>query len=203
MVLSEAEAEARLAALHRERAALDRAIADLTLYLELGRRLTGAPAPGDAVSGGPPGSRPGGPPFAHAAAPASPVGRPADPPLSPPPAAPVPVPAGGPAEAPVADPAARPGDMTEGALARRHGRALIDAALAVLDEAGRPLHAGEILAVLANRGFAVPGHDPVAALNTRLWKRAGPGGPLRRLGDAVYVRAREGVRDGSDEGVDA
>ena len=197
MVLSEAEAEARLAALHRERAALDRAIADLTLYLELGRRLTGAPAPGDAVSGGTP--------FANAAAPASPVGRPADPPLSPPPAAPVPVPvpAGGPAEAPVADPAARPGDMTEGALARRHGRALIDAALAVLDEAGRPLHAGEILAVLANRGFAVPGHDPVAALNTRLWKRAGPGGPLRRLGDAVYVRAREGVRDGSDEGVDA
>ncbi|GJD78157.1 hypothetical protein NBEOAGPD_1371 [Methylobacterium gregans] len=53
------------------------------------------------------------------------------------------------------------------------------------------MHAGEILEHLAARGFGVPGQDPVAALNTRLWKRSGPGGPLRRLGDAVYDRAGE------------
>ena len=55
MSLSEAEAEARLAALRRQREAIDRAIADLVLYLELGRRLNAggavpagevAPAPG-------------------------------------------------------------------------------------------------------------------------------------------------------------
>lgn len=73
--------------------------------------------------------------------------------------------------------------------ARRYGRALVEAAVAVLAEAGRPMHAGEILEHLAARGFGVPGQDPVAALNTRLWKRSGPGGPLRRLGDAVYDRA--------------
>ncbi|AWN37310.1 HTH domain-containing protein [Methylobacterium radiodurans] len=75
------------------------------------------------------------------------------------------------------------------AAARRYGRALVEAAVAVLAEAGRPMHAGEILERLAARGFGVPGQDPVAALNTRLWKRSGPGGPLRRLGDAVYDRA--------------
>ncbi|GLS54693.1 hypothetical protein GCM10007886_28760 [Methylobacterium gregans] len=75
--------------------------------------------------------------------------------------------------------------------ARRYGRALVEAAVAVLAEAGRPMHAGEILEHLAARGFGVPGQDPVAALNTRLWKRSGPGGPLRRLGDAVYDRAGE------------
>jgi hypothetical protein len=75
------------------------------------------------------------------------------------------------------------------AATRRYGRALVEAALAVLTEANRPMHAGEILEHLAARGFAVPGQDPVAALNTRLWKRSGPGGPLRRLGDAVYDRA--------------
>lgn len=75
------------------------------------------------------------------------------------------------------------------AAARRYGRALVEAALAVLTAANRPMHAGEILEHLAARGFAVPGQDPVAALNTRLWKRSGPGGPLRRLGEAVYDRA--------------
>ncbi|MDB5645085.1 MAG: hypothetical protein JWQ05_754, partial [Methylobacterium sp.] len=75
--------------------------------------------------------------------------------------------------------------------ARRHGRALVAAALDLLHEAGRPLHAGEILEGLTALGFAVPGHDPVAALNTRLWKRSGPGGPLRRLGEAVYAPAEE------------
>lgn len=209
MVLSESEAEARLAALHRERAALDRAIADLTLYLELGRRLTAVRAPGDAGPGVPPGPgtspQPGGATLANAAAPAPPVVPPASPsPLFPSSAAPGPTPVGVPAAVPSApDPTARRGDMTEGALARRHGRALIDAALAVLDEAGRPLHAGEIQAALAARGFAVPGHDPVAALNTRLWKRSGPGGPLRRLGDAVYVRAPEGTGEDMGEDLDA
>ncbi|MGU3360707.1 hypothetical protein ACLBWX_10270 [Methylobacterium sp. M6A4_1b] len=75
--------------------------------------------------------------------------------------------------------------------ARRHGRALVAAAVNLLHEAGRPLHAGEILQGLTAQGFAVPGHDPVAALNTRLWKRSGPGGPLKRLGEAVYAPAEE------------
>ena len=42
MGLSESEIEARLAALRRRREALDREIADLVLYLELGRRLGAA-----------------------------------------------------------------------------------------------------------------------------------------------------------------
>ncbi len=70
--------------------------------------------------------------------------------------------------------------------ARRYGRALIEAACAAIAEAGRPLHAREIHDVLIARGFAIPGRDPVASLNTRLWKRAGEGGPLRRHGEAVY-----------------
>lgn len=70
--------------------------------------------------------------------------------------------------------------------ARRRGRALLEAALALLEEARRPLHAREILTILSERGFEVAGRDPVAALNTRLWKRAVRGGRLRRLGDAVY-----------------
>ncbi|KQP30002.1 hypothetical protein ASF49_15175 [Methylobacterium sp. Leaf104] len=75
--------------------------------------------------------------------------------------------------------------------ARRHGRALVAAAVNLLHEAGRPLHAGEILQGLTALGFELPGHDPVAALNTRLWKRSGPGGPLKRLGEAVYAPAEE------------
>ena len=63
--------------------------------------------------------------------------------------------------------------------------------LIALHEAGRPLHAGEILQGLTALGFDLPGHDPVAALNTRLWKRAVPGGPLKRLGEAVYAPADE------------
>ncbi len=43
--------------------------------------------------------------------------------------------------------------------------------------------------------FELPGHDPVAALNTRLWKRSGPGGPLKRLGEAVYAPAEEEDED--------
>lgn len=138
MFPNEAEIEAALAVLRRERDALDRQIADHALYLELGRRLGAA-------------SRP--------------------------------------SPAPMAEPEARPGEDI--AAARRHGRALVAAALDILHEAGRPLHAGEILPGLTERGFDLPGHDPVAALNTRLWKRSGPGGPLRRLGDAVYAPSEE------------
>ena len=50
MGLSDAEIEMRLAALRRQREALDREIADLVLYRELGRRLgtvkAGAGGPG-------------------------------------------------------------------------------------------------------------------------------------------------------------
>lgn len=73
--------------------------------------------------------------------------------------------------------------------ARRYGRALVEAACDVIAQAGRPLHAGEILEHLVARGFTVPGRDPVAALNTRLWKRATADGPLRRLGEASYALA--------------
>nr|WP_137831836.1 hypothetical protein [Methylobacterium sp. L1A1] len=47
MGLSEAQAEARLADLRRRRDALEREIADLVLYLELGRRLAGPAGQGD------------------------------------------------------------------------------------------------------------------------------------------------------------
>ena len=161
MGLSEAEIEARLASLRRQRDALEREIADHVLYLELGRRLRGGEpsraieAPEDHV---PP--EPAAPRAAGAALRAEPL----------------------PERVPVAfevDPVG----------ARRYGRALVEAACGILVRAGRPMHAGEILEALVAEGFAVPGQDPVAALNTRLWKRAGPHGPLRRLGDAVYAPA--------------
>ncbi|KQP49006.1 hypothetical protein ASG40_16260 [Methylobacterium sp. Leaf399] len=78
------------------------------------------------------------------------------------------------------------GDDASRSEARRRGRAIVAACVALLREAGRPLHAGELVAGLAAAGVTVPGPDPVAALNTRLWKRSNPGGPFRRLGDAVY-----------------
>ncbi|WP_342151064.1 winged helix-turn-helix domain-containing protein [Methylorubrum sp. SB2] len=179
MGLSEAQAEARLAELRRRRDAIEREIADLVLYLDLGRRLAGQ---GDAAD------------FAEADdAPPPPVPpRPAAEPtraaFPEPSAAPW---APGPPSPPPAAPRteSEPGGLSETVQARRYGRALIEAALATLEEAGRPLHAGEIWARLVDQGFALPGADPVAALNTRLWKRCGPGGPLRRLGDAVYAPA--------------
>lgn len=179
MVLSEAEALARLEELRRQRDAIERQIADLLLYLELGRRL-----------GGPVGS----------AAPPSDRAEPAQAPSPPvPPPAPAPIPASpaavaaGERDRPPSPPVAEAGEpeagLSETVLARRYGRAVIEASLAVLEEAGRPLHASEILVRLAERGFTLPGQDPVAALNTRLWKRSGPGGPLKRLGEAVYAPA--------------
>lgn len=204
MSLSEDEIEARLAALRRQREALDREIADLVLYLELGRRLSGAgsgpaPAPADRGRGDGPG---------HPARPAP------EPPAVV--AHDTPVDAGLPRRArPVSDPTrfeawdtpprepqhgpAHPEDADgippaiafteDAAAARRYGRALVEAACAGILEAGRPLHAGEILEILVARGFTLPGRDPVAALNTRLWKRSGPGGPLRRVAEATYALA--------------
>ncbi|ARO52939.1 protein of unknown function [Methylorubrum extorquens] len=172
MVLSEAEALARLEALRRQRDAIERQIADLLLYLDLGRRLGGPAAPAQP----------------------SPDAR-ADAPI------PVPEPTPQPARAPAAVAPQRPPvpafavpaegevSLSETVLARRYGRALIEAVLAVLEEAGRPMHASEILARISEQGFSLPGQDPVAALNTRLWKRSGPGGPLKRLGEAVYAPA--------------
>lgn len=216
---SEQTIEARLSALRRRREAIDREIADLLLYLELGRRLSGVETP--LTHDTPPTSRgteadaparddrdrPR--PTAHgadttrrdpsavapsrdhapaASTPADPLhmsgpatrGRRSQSPPAPDPARTRPV--GGtrpPAVAFAEDPTA----------ARRYGRALVEAACAVIAQAGRPLHAGEILERLVARGFTVPGRDPVAALNTRLWKRATPDGPLRRLGEASYALA--------------
>ncbi|MFH6786419.1 MULTISPECIES: winged helix-turn-helix domain-containing protein [Methylobacterium] len=176
MFLSEAETEARLDELRRQRAALDRAIAEHELYLDLGRRLArpGAveplrPAPAPVQTPRPDPAPHSEPTFAEP--PRSQPGRAA------PAAAPVPGP----------DPA-EPGPEAEppGAAARREGRRLIEAAEEILGEAGRPMHAAEIWERLAARGLTLPGHDPVAALNTRLWKRARGGGVFRRLGDAVY-----------------
>lgn len=166
MFLSEAETEARLDELRRQRAALDRMIAEHELYLDLGRRLAGPVA----------------------AEPARPAPAPAEPPR------PDPAPRAEPPRAqPVAEsvPAsARPDAAQEaeppGAASRREGRRLIEAAEGILAEAGRPMHAAEIWERLAASGLTLPGHDPVAALNTRLWKRAQGGGVFRRLGDAVY-----------------
>ena len=172
MVLSEAEALARLEALRRQRDAIERQIADLLLYLELGRRLGGPPAPderGDAPA---------------------PVPQPAPQPVQAPASAPPPAAERAKPPAPAfSAPDKGEAGLSETVLARRYGRAVIEAALAVLEEAGRPLHASEILARITERGFSLPGQDPVAALNTRLWKRSGPGGPLKRLGEAVYAPA--------------
>ncbi|TGD98041.1 winged helix-turn-helix domain-containing protein [Methylobacterium nonmethylotrophicum] len=167
MFLSEAETEARLDDLRRQRAALDRAIAEHELYLDLGRRLA---RPGQAPVAEPARTAPGEPPRPDPASRAW-----SEPPQEEPAAEPVPV-------RPRVDPPA-----PAGAAARREGRRLIAAAEEILAGAGRPMHAAEIWERLAARGLTLPGHDPVAALNTRLWKRAqGSGSVFRRLGDAVY-----------------
>lgn len=164
MFLSENEAERQLQDLRRERDRLDRLIADLALFLELGRRLPG-----------------------RSGAAASLPGQAARPTVEPPPFDP----------SPSAD-ARRDGlSQAEGAdepawdrsLARREGRLLMEAAADILKAAGRPLHVGTIAEALAARGLSVPGSDPVAALNTRMWKRSGVDGPFLRLGDAVYSLA--------------
>lgn len=168
MFLSEAEAEAALRDLRRRRDELDRAIAEHQLYLELGRRLGGSALP------------PAAEPSREAWTPVPPKGNPAAP-------------------VQAASDSTRAGEGLRAGedlvAARRHGRALIAAAVNLLHEAGRPLHAGEILQGLTALGFELPGHDPVAALNTRLWKRSGPGGPLKRLGEAVYAPAEEEDED--------
>ncbi|SFM03318.1 winged helix-turn-helix domain-containing protein [Methylobacterium pseudosasicola] len=214
MGLSEDEIEARLAALRRQREALDREIADLVLYLELGRRLSGAgsgPAPADRGRGDAPGSpaRPA-PESPAVAAPDTPVG--ASPPRG---ARPVSDPIGFEAwDTPPRETRHGPPDgeadgippavafTEDAAAARRYGRALVEAACAAIREAGRPMHAGEILEILLARGFTLPGRDPVAALNTRLWKRSGPGGPLRRVAEATYALAAES-RSGQDHDPEA
>jgi hypothetical protein len=231
--LSESEITARLAALRRQREALDREIADLVLYLELGRRLGAAgmipdPAPRPARSDDPREAAPAPSrlPSQLPSRPPSPdpsrvpdqaaVGRsdPADDPVPVPRAAP-PVrsserPSAVLSEAwPQAWPEAHARTETEddgppGAIpppvaftddaagARRYGRAVVQAACRAIAQAGRPLHAAEILEVLLKQGFTLPGRDPVAALNTRLWKRTGPGGPLCRVGEATYALAGPG-----------
>lgn len=185
MGLSEAEIEARLAALRRQREALDREIADHVLYLELGRRLRGPGMLGPEASGSMP-NRPRD--FAPEETSRDESRRPVEPPqraLDP--TDPERNRARAQASAGHIPPAVA--FETDPVAARRYGRALVEAALAVLAASGRPMHAGEILEALVARGFGVPGPDPVAALNTRLWKRAGAGGPLRRLGEAVYAPA--------------
>lgn len=216
MSLSEHEAEERLTLLRRQREALDREIADLVLYLELGRRLNAGlprpmappdgrrdeprpapqafPAPdpadhGDPVEPSAPSGnwghrsgeigRAGASPFrVEASRGQEPSAPPAGSTLRRTPAVPRPI--------------AFSDDPTG---ARQYGRALIEAACAVIAEAGHPLHAREIHDALIVRGFAIPGRDPVAALNTRLWKRSGEGGPLRRHGEAVYGLPEDEVAD--------
>ncbi|MFF9553805.1 hypothetical protein [Methylobacterium fujisawaense] len=206
MGLSESEIEARLAALRRQREALDRQIADLVLYLELGRRLgaagSGARAASDPVpetearlrgdpaddpalgDPGVPGDR-SGPAAEDSGAPRGRRGAEARPEVRPE-ARPVVRPDAAGARGAIPPAIA----FTEDAAgARRYGRAVVEAACAAIGRAGRPLHAAEILEVLAGQGFTLPGRDPVAALNTRLWKRSGPGGPLSRVGEATYALA--------------
>ncbi|RUP12315.1 MAG: hypothetical protein EKK43_22280 [Methylobacterium sp.] len=210
MGLSESEIEARLAALRRQREALDRQIADLVLYLELGRRLGAAgsgaraasdpvPEPGTRLRGDPaddpalgdpgvPGDR-SGPAAEDSGAPRGRRGAEARPEVRPevrPEARPVVRPDAAGARGAIPPAIA----FTEDAAgARRYGRAVVEAACAAIGRAGRPLHAAEILEVLVGQGFTLPGRDPVAALNTRLWKRSGPGGPLSRVGEATYALA--------------
>ncbi|ACB23552.1 hypothetical protein ABID82_006432 [Methylobacterium sp. PvP062] len=201
MGLSDSEIAARLAALRRQREALDREIADLVLYQELGRRLAagGADArPDPTLKPDPPaGLRrdpADGPPRGRDV----PEGRPGAPADGEPAARgrrgvrvdPAARSAGAPDPAGAAGPIPPVIAFTEDAAgARRYGRAVVQAACAAIARAGRPLHAAEILEVLARQGFTLPGRDPVAALNTRLWKRSGPGGPLNRVAEATYALA--------------
>ena len=202
MGLSDAEIEMRLAALRRRREALDREIADLVLYQELGRRL-GAVRAEAGVEAGADGPVPAPDrPFARDAAPAPHPALPRDP-------APGAARASGPGLAVTASPAPAPSGARaapagvppavaftdDAAGARRYGRVLVEAACTILARAGRPLHAAEILDVLTAQGFTLPGRDPVAALNTRLWKRSGPGGPLRRVGEATYALTEDWAPD--------
>ncbi|TXN00894.1 hypothetical protein FV242_20530 [Methylobacterium sp. WL64] len=216
MGLSEQDIEARLSALRRQREAIDREIADLVLYLELGRRLSGAqggPAVADPGRGDGPDRAVQPPlrqaPAARAAAAetgrsdiAQPSARPAWTDLEDAEAGPVGLQAVPQRREPQSleprrlEPEAGPNGIppaiafTEDAAgARRYGRALVEAACGAILAAGRPLHAGEILEILLARGFTLPGRDPVAALNTRLWKRSGPGGPLLRVAEATYALA--------------
>ncbi len=170
MFLSEAETEARLDDLRRQRAALDRAIAEHELYLDLGRRLARPGAAAEPARAAP-APAPAEPPAPRAAA---------EPPRTEPARPPIPAPVVAPSHPPAAPPA------PAGAAGRQEGRRLMEAAEGILAEAGRPMHAAEIWERLAARGLTLPGHDPVAALNTRLWKRAKGGTVFRRLGDAVY-----------------
>ena len=226
MGLSEQDIEARLSALRRQREAIDREIADLVLYLELGRRLSGAqggPAVADPGRGDGPDRAVQPPlrqaPAARAAAAetgrsdiAQPSARPAWTDLEDAEAGPVGLQAVPQRRAlqsleprrlepqrlepqrlePEAGPNGIPPAIAfteDAAGARRYGRALVEAACGAILAAGRPLHAGEILEILLARGFTLPGRDPVAALNTRLWKRSGPGGPLLRVAEATYALA--------------
>ena len=217
MFLSESEIDLRLIELRRRRDLIEREIADLLLYRDLGRRLSasdeGSPAvarvaaPGDETKADPmrerfPADREAGSiPLRPVTEPASDIsGSTAETTASHRtgigastettaaiPAEPAIHPAAAGRRATAIPPAVAFED--DPVAARRYGRAILEAALEALREAGRPLHAGEVLERVVARGFTVPGQDPVAALNTRLWKRSGPGGPLRRLGEAVYALA--------------
>ena len=178
MFPSEAEIEDRLAALRRRREALDREIADLTLYRELGRRLgepgraaeteTGADPGTDRVSGPSPdpawaapaadppaGSHPGraARPWAPPPSGAWPQPWAAPAPLRPSPAAADrSAPAFPASQLPIPQLPIPPVAFEDDPVAaRRYGRAVIEAAIGVLEAAGRPLHAGEILERLAAR----------------------------------------------------
>jgi hypothetical protein len=178
MGLSDAEIEMRLAALRRQREALDREIADLVLYQELGRRL-GAVRAGADTHG--PDAEPGSAPISDqtrardtrpAPHPAPARAVPADP-------APVATRTSGQGIAPTGWPASGLSEaratleaippaiaFTEDvAGARRYGRALVEAACTALARAGRPSR-------IRDRSIS-PTHRPPPG---RRWPRRPAGG---------------------------
>ena len=78
-------------------------------------------------------------------------------------------------------------DEEDRTAARQNGHRLVEAAVEIIRRAGHPLHARDLHRELAAAGFILPGKDPVAALNTRLWKRAQIGKQLRRVAEATYA----------------
>lgn len=164
------DATRRMEDLRRQRAQLDAELADLEQFLALGERLAWiARLPPAGASDAP---REDDSAASRAGSPPSPA-------------------------APAGPESAGDGGAAARAEARRQGRAQMAAVEQVLRKAGRPMHVGEIHRALAARGLALPGPAAVAALNTRLWKRAQGGRVVAQAGPEATYRLLDAADPGA------